>query len=41
MKFRTACQDFLAGENAEKCFCQGHNRMLPVDFQPRACRSQS
>ena len=37
-KFRTSCQDHIAGENAVKCLSQGHNRMARVGFEPRPCR---
>ena len=37
MKFKTACQDRQAKENAIKFLSQGHNRKARVGFKPRAC----
>ena len=41
LKFKTACQDRQAKENAVKCFLEGHNRKARVGFKPRPCGSQS
>ena len=41
MKFRTACQDRQAGENASRCLSQEHYRMARVGFKPTPCRCLS
>ena len=35
LKFRTACHDYQAGENAVKCVSQGPNEKARVGFKQR------